>query len=113
MERLPWILRARGIPANPFEAESGGEDTLHQAREEPSGEERDASAIATVVSGVVATVNLVEESCTLTDGAVVLLAGRTGDVAAVLTEGRRVVIDAEGIPSVDGLIASQVWIRAE
>jgi hypothetical protein len=58
-------------------------------------------------------VNLVDGTCTTTDGDVVRLGPRTAEVAEAPTRGGRVQIDAEGIPTAEGLIVGEAWIRPE
>jgi hypothetical protein len=69
--------------------------------------------MTTVVTGIVATVNLVRETCTLTDGTVVRIGGHAAEAMAALRGAARVKLDAEGLLTDEGLVAAEVWIRAE
>ena len=111
MNRFPWILRAQGVPE---------EDGMASGDKAPDGtapeqvEPREGTPDARrVVAGTVATVNLVDGTCTTTDGIVIRLGPRTAEVADALTLGARVQIDAEGIPTAEGLIVTEVWIRPD
>ncbi|HET6341338.1 MAG TPA: hypothetical protein VFG78_04055 [Gemmatimonadota bacterium] len=106
MHHVPWILRAQGVPED--DGTTPDEKASEQA--EPSEGTPDPRRI---VAGTVATVNLVDGTCTTTDGLVIRLGPRTAEVADALTLGARVQIDAEGISTAEGLIVTEVWIRPE
>lgn len=101
MNHVPWILRAQGVPAS-GETPS---DEREPADDRPSGKR--------VVAGVVATVNLIDGTCTTTEGDVIRLGPRTAEVAEALTRGARVQIDAEGVTTPEGLLVTEVWVRPE
>jgi hypothetical protein len=116
VNHVPWILRAQGVPEvdgtapdGPTPAEKAPEVT---APEQPETREGTQDA-RRVVAGTVATVNLVDGTCTTTDGMVIRLGPRTAEVADALTLGARVQIDAEGIATAEGLIVTEVWVRPD
>lgn len=104
MVRFPWILRTQGVDEPVPGAPPAGDE---EARIE-----KDA-APTTVVSGVVATVNLMRETCTLMDGTVIRISGHVAEAMAALRGAAVVRLDAEGILTDEGLIAVEVWVRAE
>ena len=105
MLRFPWILRAQGDdPPAP--------DAVPDQTEERQVEHQ--APRTTVVSGVVATVNLVGGACTLVDGTVVRVGDHAAEAMAALRGAARVLLDAEGLlTEEEELIATEVWIRAE
>lgn len=116
MDHVPWILRAQGVPEvdgttpdGPTSAEKAPDATAPEQAEPGEG----TPVAKRVVAGTVATVNLVNRTCTTTDGVVIRLGSHTAEVADALTLGARVQIDAEGIPTAEGLIVTEVWIRPD
>lgn len=102
MVRFPWILRAQGLDDPSEEPDRAG-----------AGEGGSETPASRIVSGVVATVNLVQETCTLTDGTVVRIGEHAAEAVAALRGSARVLLDAEGHQTDQELLATEVWIRAE